>query len=367
MDIRKNPLIEFFGLLNSYLYTIDDDRSKKKEKDECSLTPQPFVADTIGEIKGSISPFLEQDISLLFGSMVLSTWVLFTIIHDQGVSSIEELLAYYSSLTAKEFSLLYLHPLMMEEWYGKEIPQKALKEGLSHQFIDAPKTQEKLVGQLLREPGIWRDKIVETLRLFALHHYIPIRDRLEEEAQRRIEASERLLAEDPSRYLNTLSMGHYGKALGESPDVVLYLSVMYDCGVLVSVKRNLMIIGLGREALLTSDHQRLQTDMLFAALSDQKRLEILRVLKGREAFGNELAKHFGLTPATMSYHMSKLVRAGLVTIRIGDQNRVFYSVNTDTLRTYLESAQENLVTPDPAADSTETDRADAAQEGPEPT
>ena len=68
------------------------------------------------------------------------------------------------------------------------------------------------------------------------------------------------------------------------------------------------------------------------------------MLKGREAFGNELAKHFGLTPATMSYHMNKLVRTGLVAIRIGDQNRIFYSVNTDTLRTYLESAQEDLIT-----------------------
>lgn len=347
MDIRKNLLIEFFGLLNSYLYTTESVSSKKgKDQDDCSLTPQPFVAETIDRIRASISPFLEQDISLLFGSMVLSTWVLFTIIHDKGVSTIEELLSYYTSLSAKDFSMLYLRPLQMEEWYGKDIPQRTLKEGLSHQFIDAPKTQEKLIAQLLKEPGIWRDKIVETLRLFALHHYLPIREELEAEALKRIEASEHLMAEDPSHYLNTLSMGHYGKVLGESPDVVVYLSVMYDCGVLVSVKRNLMIIGLGREALLTSDHQRLQTDLLFSALSDRKRLEILRLLKGREAFGNELAKHFHLTPATMSYHMSKLVRAGLVAIRIGDQNRIFYSVNTDTLRTYLESAQEDLLTLD---------------------
>ena len=52
---------------------------------------------------------------------------------------------------------------------------------------------------------------------------------------------------------------------------------------------------------------------IFKALGDKTRLEIVKSLYSKTECLEELSEKFGLTPATLSFHMKKLERAGLVT------------------------------------------------------
>jgi DNA-binding transcriptional ArsR family regulator len=112
---------------------------------------------------------------------------------------------------------------------------------------------------------------------------------------------------------------------------------------MISIKSSVILLGLTRETLLTSANRKLQTNMLFNTLSDMKRLEILRLLGEREWFSNELAKHFGLTAATMSYHLNKMNGAGLITFRFGDQKKLYYSLSRENLANYLDCARADLL------------------------
>lgn len=64
----------------------------------------------------------------------------------------------------------------------------------------------------------------------------------------------------------------------------------------------------------------------FKALSDPVRREILTMLKGGRRSAGEIASHFDMTGATVSYHLSQLKKAGLV-YEAKEKNFVYYSLN----------------------------------------
>ena len=65
----------------------------------------------------------------------------------------------------------------------------------------------------------------------------------------------------------------------------------------------------------------------FKALSDPVRREILLMLKvGKKLPAGEIAEQFDMTHATISYHLSQLKKAGLVT-ETKYKNYVYYEIN----------------------------------------
>ena len=68
----------------------------------------------------------------------------------------------------------------------------------------------------------------------------------------------------------------------------------------------------------------------FKALSDTTRREILNLLKNGAMTAGEIGKHFEMTGATISHHLSILKAAGL----ISDDKRgkfIYYELNTSVL------------------------------------
>ena len=68
----------------------------------------------------------------------------------------------------------------------------------------------------------------------------------------------------------------------------------------------------------------------FKALSDSARREILQLLKGGRLSAGEIAGHFDMTGATISYHLSILKKADLVREE-KIKNYVYYELNTSVV------------------------------------
>jgi ArsR family transcriptional regulator, arsenate/arsenite/antimonite-responsive transcriptional repressor len=66
---------------------------------------------------------------------------------------------------------------------------------------------------------------------------------------------------------------------------------------------------------------------IFKALDDPTRREILTMLKKQDMTAGDIAAKFDMTPPSVSHHLDKLKRAGLVTT-IKQGQFVHYSINT---------------------------------------
>ncbi|MBQ4110246.1 MAG: winged helix-turn-helix transcriptional regulator [Clostridia bacterium] len=70
------------------------------------------------------------------------------------------------------------------------------------------------------------------------------------------------------------------------------------------------------------------------AISDSVRRDILQMLKSGKKSAGEIAEHFDLTGATVSYHLSKLKKADLITEQ-KQKNFIYYELNTSVFEEVL--------------------------------
>ena len=74
---------------------------------------------------------------------------------------------------------------------------------------------------------------------------------------------------------------------------------------------------------------------IFKALNDPTRREILKMLRKRDMTAGDIAARFEMTAPSISHHLDKLKRAGLVTITKEGQF-IFYSLNTTIVDDLLQ-------------------------------
>ncbi|MBR2404473.1 MAG: winged helix-turn-helix transcriptional regulator [Clostridia bacterium] len=70
------------------------------------------------------------------------------------------------------------------------------------------------------------------------------------------------------------------------------------------------------------------------AISDSVRRDILQLLKSGKKSAGEIAQHFNLTAATVSYHLSKLKKADLI-VEQKHKNYIYYELNTSVFEEVL--------------------------------
>lgn len=68
----------------------------------------------------------------------------------------------------------------------------------------------------------------------------------------------------------------------------------------------------------------------FKALADPARRKILQLLKNGQMSAGEIAGHFDMTQATISYHLNVLKKADLISEE-KEKNYIYYSLNTSII------------------------------------
>ncbi len=70
-------------------------------------------------------------------------------------------------------------------------------------------------------------------------------------------------------------------------------------------------------------------------LSDKSKVDILELTAKKPCYGKEIANELNLSTATISYHVSALIKLGLLKTEI-NSNRVYYSMNSEKISQYLD-------------------------------
>ncbi len=74
---------------------------------------------------------------------------------------------------------------------------------------------------------------------------------------------------------------------------------------------------------------------VFAALSDPVRLKIVEILKDGDLTQKELRERLGISQPSLSYHMDRLIRSGVV-ISVKRGRNVVYSLDMGVLEMAVE-------------------------------
>jgi len=315
---------------------------------EYSFPGIPELAAWCSEYEKKLSPFLLNDISLIIEKMVFPSIYLFKLYKSTaGLETVEEFLHKLNQIRPEEF-LDYFQSVLLggikKELTVDVLHDILIEDGL-HPGYD-PTEEAELLHIFLQDPKNFLDRLRKTYSDFYKLAYKPGRITIKNLEIEKLKWHQNRLDEGVEKYLEQLGLSSFLSSLSENEEPILYFSLFSDTSISSFWNIRTVIIGAGTDQRIINRSARDKADDFFSCFGDPKRLEILRLTAQRPWYSTELANHFKVKPATLSYHISILADAELLHIVKGDSRRFYYTLNKKSIKEYLNFVAQDLLGPD---------------------
>ena len=341
MEIIYNEAVDFAFSL----YRLANRQQFRIRCSEMELKGLSEIERWVLKIEKELSPFLLSDIDLIIKQLPVTLWnLLYISQRPEPCSRAEELIDRLEQLTVDEY-LKHVHRLT-ELPEGTKLTKEMIvlkrTETTSDSFANHD-TEADMLLALFNNPESFLSRIKKTIHEYYDTVYVKTADDFKEILESKLKWHRAELKKGEKKYLEAITHQSISSIFNTDKDPDIFFSLFLDIDVTISISSLTMFIGAGTDAIIKSRTNRDTADILFNTLGDPKRLELLRLISHRRWYSSELAEHFGLTPATMSYHLGKLAAVGFAQLEKGDQKRFYYSLNKDIVRSYLNAAAADLL------------------------
>ena len=337
MNLINNEAVDFIFAVKRFA-----DRNKPAEHNYQSITELQSWCE---EYEKKLSPFLLNDIALLVEKMILPSIYLFMLFKDHPkIQTGRDFLNLLETVPSDNF-LKYFKYNLLDKPDG-DITAEAIHEILAnhglHPGYDPTEESELLYG-FLKDPSGFLTRLHKTYSDFYTLAYLPGLTKMKDLYQEKLDWHEQRLKDDGEKYLSLLGLQSFLKMLTKEGAPTLYFSFFSDNDVSSFWNSRTVVIGAGTDQRILHRSARDKADMFFSCFGDPKRLEILRLTAQRAWYSTELANHFDLKPATLSYHINILTDAELLHLIKGESRRFYYTLNKEKVREYLEYVAQDLL------------------------
>jgi len=337
MKLINNEAIDFICAVKRFA-----DRKNPKDPDKQGLMQ---VESWCREYEEKLSPFLLNDLSLLVEKMIAPTLFMWYLNFKTEVfNSVEELLSTLEMMPLDEFikgieKVLGLKP---EDVTDVETLQNIIEDEGLFPYHD-PKLEAELLLGFLKDPQDLQKRLHRCYSDFYEQAYKPGKEALQQVIEEKQLWHQNRLDNNSDEYILNLGMENFIKEILEMGEPILYFSLFADSEIIAILYHRVLIIGGGTDNQIRSQSAKDKSSLFLSCMGDPKRLEILRLTAIRPWYGTELAKYFDLKPATLSYHINKLVDANLLNLTKGEQRRFYYSLNKEAVGKFLEFVKQDLI------------------------
>ncbi len=337
MKLINNEVVNFIFAIQHFA-----NRNKRYEINYPSI---PELALWCSEYEKKLSPFLLNDISLIIEKMVYPTTYLFMLYKNTpGLETVEEFLNRLKQIKPDEF----LNYFQTEFLGGKKekltidvLQDVLVNDGLNKGYD--PLEEAELLHLLLQDPENFLKRLYKTYSDFYKLAYKPGRIVMKDLEFEKLQWHQNRLEEGVEKYLEQLGLSSFIRYLSEKDEPILYFSLFSDTSTHSFWNSRTVIIGAGTDQRIINRSAHDKSDVFFSCFGDPKRLEILRLTSKRPWYSTELANHFKVKPATLSYHINILAEAELLHMDIGESRRFYYTLNKKSIKEYLGFVAQDLL------------------------
>lgn len=304
----------------------------------------PEVRKVVDEIRESISPLLKKDLDYFVQNFTGTMTIPLILSLENGYQTPGEMMDAIEEMDPNDWLQYYFTLNNQEEKIANcsdEELQFIIKEQIQPSW-DLPNRDHEIVVEFRKYAKESKEQIVQMYRRFYKQHFQQLEPVLHEKLKVIIEQNQTVLEEHPQEFMEEIfwMKEEEYECIDDIQFIVTWIGELSHS---VSIDENKIagIYGFGYLQRFDKEFMKMQTMKLFKVLSDERRLEILRMVGKKPRYATELAKELGLTKATISYHMNLIIEQGLVTIRV-EQNRVYYQLNMDRLGKQLADVVKDL-------------------------
>ncbi|WP_066504660.1 ArsR/SmtB family transcription factor [Abyssisolibacter fermentans] len=298
----------------------------------------------IEDFNNNMSIFIKNDLNLLVRDNTIGLLCLIYYISTRNIKNVDEFFTFLKQLDSKEFLKDCFNEYDLSE-NGYDLTLESDEKDIYNAIVNTNGEEEaKFFIQFLKHPEIVKSKLETLIYIFYNDHFKAYEKQIEEFMRNKIKEHKEKYENNSLKYLETTCFSSM-KILPQDKPIIMYICylVEFTTSIILKNDKTIIIYGYGYEQRFDESIMREKSKELFKVLSDDKRLEILKLLNKKQWFSNELAKHFKLTPATMSYHMNKLLDAGLVFFEFGEQNKLYYKINKERIKEMFQIALNEIL------------------------
>lgn len=350
VKITYNLALELIIAIDKFVtlsFNIIDARTEEASKFEqlekeayIDFTPNPEIKEWCEQTNRRMSPFLRNDIIHFLGVRPAYMGCFYNIIVHNNLIHPHDLILHLKSMTpesliAEAFEMYRTDCLITDDH------DTVLNELIQVSGVD----EGKLFSYLLEHPLEFKNKSISIIEQFYEVHFEKDETTLKSKLDEKLSTHQQLLDNDPREFLLTIGLGDYTKIMDKNYPIIMFISYYTDLGVSYMIDHEVCYIqyGISMEERFNKQRMEIKYKNLFKALADETRREIVRLTSVRPWFNKELAEHFGLTTATLSYHLNMLLDLDILNFDPTDNYRYFYVANKEKIKLLFDIMLKDLI------------------------
>lgn len=346
-QIKYNHALEFVCAVRKYgvekFRDIDWKKIYSKEevvKELVDFTPSKEVKKWLSYIDNNICPYFSNDLIFVTQEITGLLDVCFLEIIEKDLSEpnqlLENLKAYDPNQLIKD----------IYGFYDLKIPITSSDEDIFKELSKSkPNSMVSSLLQIMKNPVEYKKRAISSLEKFYNLYYQPFQEDVYKSMKKHLDTHNNLFEKNPLEFINAIGVGDYSDRIKDLDDIDLYLSYFIDLGMFYYNLNDGITMFYGKSMLekLKSKEDVDTYKSLFQALSDNTRVEILKLTSKKPYYNKELAEHFNLSTATLSYHLNILLAVEVLNFEPSIiNNRYYYTTNKSKLKEIFDIALKDL-------------------------
>lgn len=345
--IEYNKAIEFIESMFKYTinryHKINWSKNIIQENltnDILDFAPSKKIKEWLKYVDDNISPILRNDLIFVASTTIEMIDVSVELILEKNFKEPLQFIEYLKSIDPDELVKLIYYRFDLELPYENE--DILIKNALINRY-----NEEKalIFMQIKNHPMEYKNKVIEVYETFYRLYYQPFEETVYEFMEKKCKKHNELFQKDQIEFLNTIGLADYTEFIIDEKKLRMIESYYIDIGLFHYYVDDTFIILFGHSIEHKFNHKLSyeQCINLFKALSDETRLEIIRITSKRPWYNKELADYFNLSTATLSYHLNLLLNLGILNFEPSIKNRYYYTTNKKNLKELFDKAYKIIV------------------------
>lgn len=343
-EIKYNIAFDALAAIDKYTATYFPMAPKQSETDithpKIDFTPSKQIKSWLTDVDLRISPFLKSDLQLVTRK-VYGFWDTYSdILVEFDLETIDELLTTLRNMHSDVLTKRILSYYLIDVPY--ESDNKLIHEAITRDYGEEI---ANVYIQIKRFPDEYKDKVIHLIETFYKQFVQPNEAYVDNFISEKLKLHNARFSKNPLEFLNNIGLGDYSKITAEFPSMKIFISYYTDLGIYYGMfgPHFGLYYGFYSEERYSQQQDQDRYKNLFKALADERRLEIIRLTSARPWYNKELADYFGLTSATLSYHLNLLLDIGILNFVPSDNNRYYYTTNKEALQMIFNASLQSLI------------------------
>jgi DNA-binding transcriptional ArsR family regulator len=225
-----------------------------------------------------------------------------------------------------------------------EVIRSQIQDILIEKSDEVTEDTLQIFMEILKSPQEIMTRIANALQtLYPLFKDRFFTDQSYQDIDAEIAVCNQQLLETPEEFIRQITLVNYSDQTKVLDNFKYYILYVTSESVLFLHSHRILLFGVSIRGQIEKEARRVDLQAFIKLISDPTRYDILKLLNKQKWYGNELAKHFNLTPATISHHLNKFITLRLIRAESGPQNKIYFDLDQEELRRILKDIERDLL------------------------